>query len=314
MTQSVSDVIFHNYPQSPVAEKVRVVFGIKQLSWKSVVIPRLAPKPLLTVLTGGYRRTPVMQIGADIYCDSRCIIQELDRRFPERAVLPVEHYGLFDSLNQWADGGLFSLSVKIVLGAAGESLPEDFAQDRGRLYFGSDWKNGLTQANESLSHYAAQMHAALDGIDRHLADNRPYVMGDQPTALDAQIYHVAWFLRGRWNAGPEFLDSFDHIAPWEKRVQGLGHGTYEELDPEAAIELATSSVTRCESGVVGINVQQFTVGQRVSICADVDGGETPVIGHIHYADSQRIALTDVETAKASVCVHFPRAGYRVVTL
>ena len=29
------------------------------------------PRPDLMPMTGGYRRTPVMQIGADIYCDTQ---------------------------------------------------------------------------------------------------------------------------------------------------------------------------------------------------------------------------------------------------
>ena len=66
LSDPTSEVIFHAYPQSPVAEKVRVAFGIKGLAWRKVEIPRLPPKPMLTALTGGYRRTPVMQIGADI--------------------------------------------------------------------------------------------------------------------------------------------------------------------------------------------------------------------------------------------------------
>ena len=73
----MTDIILHNYPQSPVAEKARIAFGIKGLAWHSVVIPRLAPKPNLTKLTGGYRRTPVMHIGADIYFDSQCIFDVL---------------------------------------------------------------------------------------------------------------------------------------------------------------------------------------------------------------------------------------------
>ena len=77
----MTEIVFHHYPQSPVAEKVRVVFGIKQLHWRSVEIPRIPPKPDLMPLTGGYRRTPVLQVGADIYCDSQCIMRELERRF-----------------------------------------------------------------------------------------------------------------------------------------------------------------------------------------------------------------------------------------
>ena len=67
----MSDLIFHHYPQSPVAEKVRVAFGMKSLNWHSVEIPRLPPKPLLMPLTGGYRRTPVAQIGADIIATAK---------------------------------------------------------------------------------------------------------------------------------------------------------------------------------------------------------------------------------------------------
>ncbi len=92
MPANASDIILHNYPQSPVAEKVRTVLGIKGLAWHDVEIPRLPPKPLLTPLTGGYRRTPVMQIGADIFCDSQCIIREIEQRsnlFTKKSYTPL---------------------------------------------------------------------------------------------------------------------------------------------------------------------------------------------------------------------------------
>ena len=65
----MSEIILHHYPLSPFAEKTRVALGIKGLAWRSVIIPQIMPKPELMPLTGGYRKTPVMQIGADIYCD-----------------------------------------------------------------------------------------------------------------------------------------------------------------------------------------------------------------------------------------------------
>ena len=66
-------LILHHYPQSPVAHKTRMALGIAGATWQSVEIPRIPPKPLLMPLTAGYRRTPVLQIGADIYCDSQNI-------------------------------------------------------------------------------------------------------------------------------------------------------------------------------------------------------------------------------------------------
>ena len=152
MPPATSEIILHNYPQSPVAEKVRVALGIKGLAWKDVEIPRLPPKPMLTPLTGGYRRTPVMQIGADIFCDSQCIIRELDRRHPAPTFMPSADAGLMWCLSRWTDGALFDLSVKIVLGSAGDALPQEFAKDRGLLYLGEDWANKLKLANAQLPH------------------------------------------------------------------------------------------------------------------------------------------------------------------
>lgn len=66
-------LILHHYPMSPFSEKVRAVLGFKKLAWKSMLIPTVIPKPDLLALTGGYRKTPVLQVGADMYCDTALI-------------------------------------------------------------------------------------------------------------------------------------------------------------------------------------------------------------------------------------------------
>ena len=89
----MTEIIFHHYPVSPVAEKVRAGLGIKKLAWRSVEHNRLPDRPELFAMTAGYRRIPVMQIGADIYCDSQCILRELERRFPEPTFFPGPRQG-----------------------------------------------------------------------------------------------------------------------------------------------------------------------------------------------------------------------------
>ena len=84
----MADIILHHYAASPFAEKVRIALGLKQAAWKSVDIPNVMPKPDLMPLTGGYRKTPVMQIGADIYCDTQLIMLELDKRLPAPGLCP----------------------------------------------------------------------------------------------------------------------------------------------------------------------------------------------------------------------------------
>jgi len=304
------DIILHNYPASPVAEKVRVALGIKRLAWRSVEIPRIPPKPKVVGLTGGYRRTPIMQIGADIYCDSQCIIRELDRRYPE-APLQGPEAGLMWSLSRWTDGAMFDLAVKIVLGSAGENLPADFAEDRGRLYLGPDWAEGLKAANANLPHLAAQMRAPLHWINDLLSGGRPFINGDTPGAIDAQHYQVVWFIRGRWDAAPAFLSEFPALERWEQTIAAIGHGSQTDMDPDAAIELATATAPLAGTGVAAHDPQGLTVGQAVTVSPDVDGGEQPTAGTITGASAETVSILRQDDICGEIGVHFPRAGYRV---
>jgi glutathione S-transferase len=84
----MDDLILHHYAGSPFAEKVRLMLGFKGLPWRSVTVPAVMPKPDLLALTGGYRRTPNLQIGADIYCDSALVARVLEARQPSPTLLP----------------------------------------------------------------------------------------------------------------------------------------------------------------------------------------------------------------------------------
>src|SRR5438094_10646682 len=97
----MSDIILHHYWESPYAEKVRRIHGFKRLAWRSVIIPMIMPKPDLTALTGGYRKTPVLQLAADIYCDTDLTPRPIDRLHPERSPLPDAAAPLPSMLGAW---------------------------------------------------------------------------------------------------------------------------------------------------------------------------------------------------------------------
>lgn len=310
----MSDIILHNYPQSPVAEKVRVALGIKGLSWRSVEIPRIPPKPMLIKLTGGYRRTPVMQIGADIYCDSQCIMRELERRHPNPTYFPGGSDGMAWGVSRWTDGALFDQVIKLVLGAAGDALPRDFAEDRGRLYLGPNWAERLKQANADLPHLAAQVRAQFGWMEQRIAAGRKFMLGDHPGLLDAVAYHTVWFLRGRWADGPAFLSEFEALEGWERRIQGIGHGTVSDLSPEEAINIAANSQSSAPQGTDELDPQELQPGMRVSVNPDIDGGEQPVTGLVRHAGRDSVVISRVEDGIGEICVHFPRVGYRITGL
>ncbi|GBF25213.1 hypothetical protein MnTg02_00243 [bacterium MnTg02] len=305
----MSEIIFHHYPQSPVSEKVRIGFGIKTLAWRSVHIPRIPPKPDLMPLTGGYRRTPVMQIGADIYCDSQCILRELQNRFPEPTFYPGGGDGMVWGVSRWTDGELFTHIIKLVLGSNADDLPEDFAKDRGRLYLGPNYDLKKQQAD--LPHIISQIRAEFGWMDQRLATGRRFMLGDHPGLPDALAYYLVWFVRGRWDKGPEFLSQFEALVAWETRVAAIGHGQPSEMDASEALEIARSCEIKTIEQTDPNDPQSLVLGQEVEILPDSDGGDPAVRGTVHYAGRETIAIKHTNERAGTVCIHFPRVGFRI---
>ncbi|MGI9381767.1 MAG: glutathione S-transferase family protein [Methyloligellaceae bacterium] len=305
----MDEIIFHHYPQSPVSEKVRVGFGIKGVAWRSVEIPRLPPKPDLMPLTGGYRRTPVMQVGADIYCDSQCILRELERREPEPTFYPGGAPGMVWGVSRWTDGPLFTMAVRLVLGAAADDLPEDFAKDRGRLYFGPDCDLNAVRAD--LPHVIAQLRAQFGWMNQRLEGGRAFMLGDAPGLPDVLDYYLIWFVRGRWEGGPAFLSQFPALVAWEERMAAIGHGTPSDMGSSEALGIARAAEPATPEHADPDDPQGLAPGMSVSVVPDVDGGDPPVAGTVHAVDQETIAILRDDERAGRVCVHFPRVGFRV---
>jgi glutathione S-transferase len=303
------EIILHHYPPSPVSEKIRVVLGMKQLAWGSVEIPRLPPKPDVMPLTGGYRRTPFMQIGADIFCDSACIVREIESRYPTPTLFPNGSNGLPYGVNRWADE-MFMLVVKIGIGAGYQQMPEAFVQDRARLFFGPNADLAKLQAD--VAHHAAQLRAQFGWVEERLAGGRKFILGEQPGLPDAALYYLVWFIRGRWSGGPDMLAEFPALEAWEQRIKAIGHGTPREMSASEALDLARASEPTTPEQADPRDPQGLRPGQAVSVVPDLDSGEPAVSGKIRLIDRNRIAILREDPRVGTVCVHFPRVGYRVV--
>lgn len=306
----MSEIILHHYPQSPVSEKVRVVLGIKGLDWCSVTIPRLPPKPDLMPLTGGYRLTPVMQIGADVYCDSQCIIRELERREPEPTLFPGGAEGIAWGVGRWTDGPLFTTIIEIVFADAGDAMPDDFQADRGSLYFGPDFD--MTAIQRTMPDALVQLRAQIAWMDDRLAA-RDFMLGAEPGLPDALCYYLVWFIRGRYSKGPEFLSRFNHLVEWEQRVQGIGHGSPTDMDAAEALAIAKDAAPAPgnggDDGLAGLGT-----GDRAAVEPTGVSGCPAVVGEIVQIDDQEIAIARTDDHLGDVVVHFPRAGYRVAII
>jgi glutathione S-transferase len=299
------DLILHHYDFSNYSEKVRLALGYKGLAWRSVIIPPIAPKPDLTPLTGGYRRTPVLQIGADIYCDTSLIVRELERRFPEPTLFPAGLSAAAEAIAYWAENRLFRPISLYVSGTNLDHLPAGLQADRSLM-------RGLPPPDADTVRRAAVRNAPLvqaqiPRVEAMLADGRAWIAGPAPTVADLAVYHALWFITARTPKLAHELAPFPRIGAWMKRVSGFGHGKPTAFDATQALQIALASTPDTPRTSRPFE-QDPPLGTAVRVRAD-DYGRDPVEGELVFLDLDEVAVRREEPQVGEVVVHFPRLGY-----
>jgi glutathione S-transferase len=306
-------VILHEYPTSPFAEKVRLALKLKNLAYSRVEIPVIMPRPDLMPLTGGYRRTPVMQIGADIYCDTAIILRELETRFATVSLRSPGQEGLSQMVAGWTDGRWFQSSVAVIFGAIGDSVPDAFKKDREEL-------SGRPFDTEAMKQVAPMMRdqwrARLMLLEERLQAGRGagagnYLIGAKPGFVDVHAYMNVWFMM---NTLPDFANTCLEAAPltraWYDRLTEAEGQEPETISSRAALDIAKPAAPRLVMASTVNEPQGFAPGETVAVAPD-DYGQVWVEGELVHADAQRIVLQRTSPEAETIHVHFPRAGFLV---
>jgi glutathione S-transferase len=304
----MSDLILHHYPNSPFAEKVRLILGHKQLAWKSVIIPMIMPKPELTALTGGYRKTPVLQIGADIYCDTGLICDVLEQLAPTPTLYPDAIKGAARIVAQWADSTLFPVAMAFNFQPAGVAqvfagVPAEgvqaFVADRTAMRGGTP-RMSPTDATATYKSYLSRLANMLHGQD--------FLFGAQPCVADFSAYHPLWFTQERTPALAGIFDATPEVKAWMARMKAIGHGTSGPCSGEEALQVARNATPAPQDGEVFQDEHGIAMGSQVTIAADNFGLE-PTEGELIAASSTRYTLRRTDERAGTVHVHFPRVGF-----
>ena len=302
----MTDIILHHYDTSPYAEKVRTGLGLKGLAWASVELPQIMPKPNLTALTGGYRKTPVLQIGADIYCDSQLIMRELERRHPTPSFYPAGR-GAADALAWWAEKTMFLPAVSIAFAKRPEVLPKGFLEDRAKF---SRRNIDPVVMLAAVPNQLDQLRAHFDWLDQTLADGRSFLQGRAVGLSDLAAYHPVWYLRQNFGSAAAPLDGFPRLLSWAERVAAIGHGRRSPMTSEQALDVARTATSIAKASIDAKDPIGRKPGQVVSVTPD-DTGRDPVIGELVTSGIDEIVIRRRDPAIGEVCVHFPRAGFVV---
>ncbi len=300
-------MILHHYETSPFSEKMRLIFGAKGIAWQSVIVPVMMPKPDVIALTGGYRRTPFLQIGGDIYCDTALMCKIVDKLAPTPPLYPAAYAGLAEIVAQWADGSLFWTAVPYTIQPA--SIPYMFPAADGAFMqaFAAD-RAAMTpnMKRASLPDGAAQLATYLGRLEAMLADGRAFLLGAAPCIADFSAVQSLWFMH-RSPPVAKMLDGHTKLLAWYGRVLAFGHGTATPLSSADAIAIAAAATSHAETSV---NAGGFAAGDSVTV-TPTDYAHDPVSGVLIGLTDESVVVEREDARAGRVHVHFPRLGFQI---
>lgn len=309
----MNDLILHHYASSPFSEKIRLILGYKKLPWKSVTVPPILPKPDVVALTGGYRRTPFLQVGADIYCDTALICDVLEHVRPEPTLYPPHLKGVCRIFAQWADHSLFWAAMAYNLQPRGAAhvfakAPPDaakaFSEDRKAM------SGNLVRLRpgDATSAYRSYLRRIANMVDEH-----DFLFGMEPCVADFAAYHGIWYTRNQVPVLADILNTTPSVGEWANRMEAIGHGTPTKLTSADAIAIAKAAEPEGKGANLLIDSafqddHNIPLGTLVTITPESFGNE-PTEGELVAATRTHYTLRREDARAGVVHVHFPRIGY-----
>jgi glutathione S-transferase len=305
----MSDLILHHYEFSTFSHKVRTALGAKGLAWRSVDIPGMPPRPLLSPLTGGYRRAPVLQVGADIYCDTTLILPTLERLHPAPSLFPAGSEGVAEGLAFAWERQMWIPTIGVLVHYIGEHIPPEFLKDRKESYLMVDIsKQAMAPRFEADVQF---VRAQLAWLKRALG-SRPYLFGDAPSAADLACWQTIYLLRKNCPAEVDALLGLAPIVPWFDRLAALGQGAPMPMSAEEAFEVARAATPAPVAHLAADgDPGGLKAGTPVTVTPD-DNARVPVTGTLVAASDSEVVIHRLDDRAGDLHIHFPRLGFDIV--
>lgn len=198
----------YQFEASHYSEKVRLILDYKALPYKTVeVTPGVGQFELYQM--SGQRQVPVIKDGTEVIADSTAIALYLDRKYPERPIIPVvpKLRGLALMMEAWADESIGLNARKVMIGAFNQhpnfrtALLPAATPDLVKNLVGSipgDVLNllgtGVGFGPDAVKSATAILRQDLEALCLLLQEG-PYLLGDQPTLADFAVAGVSMYIK-----------------------------------------------------------------------------------------------------------------------
>ena len=298
-------LILHQYDISPFSQKAQKMMGLKGLSWQSVEMPMIAPKPDVEALTGGYRGTPVLQIGRDVFIDNWMIARALDE-FDSNGPAINAQGGLREAaLYAWGER-LFTPLLHAALAAYQSEWDADFLADRKQVFPDVDFD---TLAADDLDR-RSQVRSYLGTVESQLGLGQDFLGGAQPDGWDIHVWGMVWMIHSALPALMPIVGTLPRLTDWYERMSALGTGDREDVEIDVAWQALKDGPARSLPKTSAQEPLAQWVGEAVDISAgSADRGSAS--GRLLAVDQEQVVLGVEPISGESAQVWFPRFGYHL---
>ncbi len=296
----MSQLILYNYRISPFSEKIRAMLGYAQLSWQSVTVMPMPPRPALDILAGGYRKIPVAQIGADVFCDSKMIARQVARLGNKPELILENCSPEAQAFSQRVDLDIFFASLSLLGPGVILTLKREtswmgafaFIKDRAGLLGKATFKPAAgKKAKAMFMAHLAEMESMLE---------QDFLFGEAPCAADFSAYHSLWMVVDV--GGRNVLADVPGVQAWYARMRAFGHGTVTSISAEQALDIAR------DARPAELDSDTRVAESEVSI-APADYARDPVSGALLADQDHGWVVRREHPRIGQVNVHLPKSGY-----
>ena len=281
---------------------MRLLAGYLGVSWQSVEVPIQPPRDQLAILAGGYRRIPVMQCGADIFCDTAVICDEVISR-SDRDLASCSEAA--SALAMRAETDVFFAAIRQgsqLKTAIGLTMMLGF---KGMLAFAKDrasFAQGHGPATQTPDVAKSVFSSFLLDLDQALA-SQSYLGGDAPCLSDFCCYHPIFLAQGFKSIKDSALPA--GVRAWMVRMAGFGWGQYSAVSSDEAMAAAKAQEP---SPLPEASADHPDLGQWVTV-TPLDTGRVPVTGTLVSRSGGRIVVARRSEDVGLCHVHFPVSGF-----
>jgi len=302
---TATPIILHQYDISPFSQKAQKMLALKGLSWTSVEMPMVAPKPHVEALTGGYRGTPVLQMGADVFVDNWMIARALDDAAPNAPVINTRGPLSDGALYAWGER-LFTPLLHSALAAYQSQWDADFLADRKRVFPDVDFDTLAVGDPDRHS----QVRAYLSAVEAELARCANYLGGEHADSWDIHVWGMVWMIHSALPDLVPIVEGYSGVVAWYERMVALGTGARTDAEIAVAWESLNAVEPRAFPATPADEPLKAWLGQSVQISAgSADRGGAR--GRLLAVDHEQVVLAVTPLEGVDAQVWFPRFGYHL---